>query len=284
VYKKSAFQLYALERRDRRVRALLRHGAAAVRAMEDAHQSHLAALDLVVRAVREAGAEARAVYRAHFRRPGRVDLVVTVGGDGTLLDASHRVLDTPMVAVNSHPARSVGYLAAATAPDFPALLARILRGGLRPRRLTRLLVTVGGRHLGPPVLNDVLFCHPNPAAMSRYHLTLGARAEEHKSSGLWVATPAGSTAAIFSAGGTRDRLESRRFQFRAREPYAPPGQRVRLTHGFVRPGDALRVESFMRQGVLFVDGSHLRFPVGMAQVLEVSTHPHPLRLYLPHLS
>ena len=86
---------------------------------------------------------------------------------------------------------------------------------LHPTPVTRLAIDLEGRRL-QPALNDVLVAHVQPAATSRYRLTLGRRSEEHRSSGLWVATAAGSTAGIRSAGGRPMPLTSRRIQFRAR--------------------------------------------------------------------
>lgn len=281
VYKKSAYQLYALERRGRRVRALLRAHAESMRVMQQAHEAHLASLEAVEKAARATGAMVRMVYRANLRTPCNADVLVTVGGDGTLLDASHRVVNTPLLGVNSNPARSVGYLTAATAGTFAHVLDQVLRGRLKPRLLMRLAVRLNDRPLGPPVLNDVLFCHANPAATSRYALHLEGTAEEQKSSGVWIATPAGSTAAILSAGGQQESLRKRRFQFLVREPYAPPGHALRLVHGFVPAHGSLSITNYVRQGALFLDGAHLRFKVAMGDVISITAHPDPLSIYRP---
>lgn len=279
VYKKSAYQLYAVDRPVRRVKALLKADAPPTRVMVEAHEAHIASLAAVLAAARAAGADVRQVYRAHLNPRARADIVVTVGGDGTLLDASHRVADTPMLGVNSNPARSVGYLTAATAETFPDVLDRVLRGRLQPRSLLRLAVAINGRPIGPPVLNDVLFCHANPAATSRYILHAHGRSEEQKSSGLWVATPAGSTAAILSAGGQAESLRRQRFQFRVREPYAPPGTAVQLVHGFIAAGATLEIDNSMRQGAVFLDGAHVRFSVAMGDRVAIGIHPRPLRVF-----
>ncbi|MBI5497666.1 MAG: NAD(+)/NADH kinase [Deltaproteobacteria bacterium] len=281
VYKKSAFQLYALERKEPKVRALMRRGSVQTRIMAQSHLEHAASLQAVLGACRATGADVREVYRAHLRSTSHADLVVTVGGDGTLLDASHRVARTPLLGVNSNPTRSVGFLTGATAATFADVLEGVLARTLRPLRLLRLDVAINGRSLGVPVLNDVLFCHVNPAATSRYTLQLGRAREEQKSSGAWVATAAGSTAAVLSAGGQRDDMEARRFQYRVREPYAPPGTVVHHVGGFVGSHGLLRFISGMREGAVFVDGSHLRFPVGMGDVLTLSARAPALYLVRP---
>ncbi|MEW5854152.1 MAG: NAD(+)/NADH kinase [Myxococcota bacterium] len=281
VFKKSAYQVYALEKREKKVRSLIRRHAASMEKLTQAHQAHNEALDAVANAAEAAGAEVRLVYRAHLRKTTNVDLVVTVGGDGTLLDASHRVDGVPLLGVNSNPASSVGFLTGATKDTFPLVLDQVLRGRLEPLTLLRLDVLLNERSLGTPVLNDVLICHSNPAATSRYALRNGHRSEEQKSSGIWVATPAGSTAAILSAGGQQDELTAQRFQYRVREPYAPPGVKLDLVHGFVTPPAELVVESYMRQGAVFLDGSHIRYAMGMGDEVIVKAHESPLHLYRP---
>jgi len=62
-------------------------------------------------------------------------------------------------------------------------------------------VTINDRLLPYYALNDLLVAHANPAAMTSYTLQLGTVSEPQRSSGLWIATAAGSTAAIRAAGG-----------------------------------------------------------------------------------
>ena len=85
------------------------------------------------------------------------------------------------------------------------------------RIIAAAFVTLDGVMLPEAALNDVLIAHQHPAATSRYLVRLGRISETHRSSGLWVSTPAGSTAGIRSSGGAVLPLRSRRLQFRARE-------------------------------------------------------------------
>ena len=281
VYKKSAYQVYAVERKEKKVRALLRQNTASTRILMDAHDQHEASLRRVMDSCAAAGVDVHPVYRAHMRRVTNVDLVVTVGGDGTLLDASHKVDGVPMLGVNSNPARSVGFLTGVNADTFPNVLNAILDGKMKPLELLRLDVAVNGKSARVPVLNDVLYCHVNPAATSRYTLARGKKREEQKSSGIWIATPAGSTAAILSAGGFAEPLTARRFQFRVREPYAPPGHSLKIIQGFIKPPAPLEFENFMREGALYLDGNHIRVRVGMGDKISITAHPEPLMVYRP---
>jgi NAD+ kinase len=206
-------------------------------------------------------------------------LVVTVGGDGTFLTSSHWVRDGYLLGVNSAPGDSVGYFSLARRETFAATLDSILQATLRPLSVARLAITLDGQLLPEPALNDILAVHEHPAATSRYVLRLAEKEEEHRSSGLWIAGPAGSTAGIASAGGHRMPLLSRRFQFRARELYRAPDRIYEMAGGFVPPGQSLLVESRMEDGWLFLDGARTsyRFPFGAKA--EVRVAPAPLHLF-----
>lgn len=291
VYKKSAYQLYVLERRDPRLSRLLRRRHPDAREIRQAHAIHQATLRTVTETLARLGLAYDVVYRAHLRTTARYDLVISVGGDGTLLQASHLVADLPILGVNSDPRRSEAVFCAATRANFPMLLRQALAGHLPVRRLSRLQATLNGRPLWPLVLNDVLIAHRDPATMSRYRLAVGAHrapptvsapggaGEEQKSSGVWVATAAGSSSAILAAGGRRLPWTARRFQYRPRELYEGRLSRSRLTGGVVPAGRTVSVTWLMREGAVFIDGPHVRYPLrfGDRIVIGLST-PHPLRV------
>lgn len=206
-------------------------------------------------------------------------LVISVGGDGTLLSASHDVGDGALLGVNSSPRDSVGHFCVARRANIEEWLRGIEAGRLRPRAVARLAVSLDGRPLRQPVLNDVLIAHDHPAATSRYRLTVGRRTEEHRSSGLWISTAAGSTAGIRSAGGRVMPFGSRRMQFRVRELYREPGRLYRLSEGFVAADGRLVVESKMDAGWLFVDGARTAHRFLFGTRAEVRIADRPLRLF-----
>jgi NAD+ kinase len=263
---------------------LAQAGEASARHLVGAARTHEETLAAVVAALEERGIACRQVRVEAIGAPARraitaARLVVSVGGDGTLLTASHWVRGGLLLGVNSAPGDSVGFFALAKRESFAAILDRILAGELSPLSVARLDVTLDGKMLPEPALNDVLAVHIHPAATSRYLLRVGEAAEEHRSSGLWVAAAAGSTAGIASAGGRRLPLLSRRIQFRARELYRAPGRVYRLASGFIAPGDSIVVESRMEDGWLFLDGARTsyRFPFGARAEMRISAAP--LRLF-----
>jgi NAD+ kinase len=279
VYKKSAYQLYVHERKNERVKALLARDHVVVARLRDAHDDHVGALADAERILRDLGARAVFRYRADAGTAEDVDLVVTLGGDGTLLWASHEVgPGVPIVAINTAPRDSVGFFCAGTKDHLGDVLADALAGRLRATELARMKVVVDGVTMSERVLNDALYCHESPAATSRYLLLLDGEVEEQKSSGLWIGPAAGSTAAQRSAGGKVLPPTSTALQYVVREPYTPDGAGYAHTRGLVRDGERLRVVSKMRAGRLYLDGPHDAHVVEMGAEIAFTRSPQSLTL------
>lgn len=279
VYKKSAYQIYVHERRHTRVEELLRAHDPAVAGLLRAHRAHQRTLDEARRVLRALGARATFRQRSARGSIAGFDLVVTLGGDGTLLWASQAVgTACPVVAINSAPKDSVGYFCAASREDLADVLQTALRGRLRETKLTRMRVDIDGELCSTRVLNDALFCHLSPAATSRYALRFRGRHETHKSSGVWIATPAGSAAAVRSAGGRLLPVSSSRLQFLVREPYTIGRPAYRLLQGVVAANEQLEIQSHMRTGRLYLDGPHVWRVVEIGSRLRFSRSAEPLSL------
>ena len=220
-----------------------------------------------------------ALDRSACRLLSRARFVVTVGGDGTFLTASHHIQDGVALAVNSAPRDSIGHFCLTNRHGFEASLRSVEVGKLRPISLSRLTATLDGRRLPERATNDVLIAHDHPAATSRYRLTVGRYGEEHRSSGLWISTAAGSTAGIRSAGGKPMPLRSRRLQYRVRELYREPGRHYRLAAGLLTPRESLVVDSKMEAGWLFIDGARTAYRFRFGAHLEVRVSEQPLLLF-----
>src|SRR5690625_3298009 len=72
------------------------------------------------------------------------DVVVVVGGDGTVLDVSHNVRTTPIIAINSDPERSVGVFCACAADEARQAAQRVRDGQAITTILHRLRVLLTG--------------------------------------------------------------------------------------------------------------------------------------------
>ena len=138
-----------------------------------------------------------------------VDLVVALGGDGTLLRAARLVMGRtiPVFGVNLG---QLGFLTNTAEAEMEAGLTRVLDGeGELDRRFTlRAAVMSQGETKGRPLfaLNDVVVHKPGAAQVTPIHLTVGegeTRDEigSFSADGVILASPTGSTAYSLSAGG-----------------------------------------------------------------------------------
>ena len=279
VHKKSAYQLYVRERKDARIEELIAANDKTVSHILRADRDHVATIDEARQACKDLGVRALFRYRSDEELVDGFDLVCSIGGDGTLLWVSHRVgPQVPVLAINSAPDFSVGYFCGAQKGRVREALEAAIDGRLKATRLARMQVARNDEVLHPRVLNDALFCHKSPAATTRYLIARDGVEEAHKSSGLWVGPAAGSTAGIRSAGGRILPPSSRRLQFVVREPYHSPLGRYRLRKGFIPSGDALVIDSQIREGRLYVDGPRVMHEIGIGDRLTFAESDQPLRL------
>jgi len=135
-----------------------------------------------------------------------VDMVLVLGGDGTLIGMADRIgaagSRVPILGVNFG---SLGFLTEVTLPELrPSLEAAIGgRARLERRMMLRGTTTRGGQeHATHFVLNDAVI---TKAALSRM-IDLSVQVDDEimmrvKADGLIVATPTGSTAYNLAAGG-----------------------------------------------------------------------------------
>jgi NAD+ kinase len=245
-----------------------------------AHEKNLDCIARVTTILHDLRITYHAMCRADMKRSDLENrFVIAIGGDGTMLDCSHYCDDSPILGVNSDPDSSIGALCAANVTNFRDVIREIWEGKLLPTRLTRLRVTVDGRAIEPLAMNDVLFCHKNPASLSRFSISLNGHEEAHRSSGMWIATAAGSTGGIYSAGATPLPLDDESAIFHVREPYWADALTPQLLSGKFSPSDSLIIRSTMTDGEIFIDGPHERRDLAWGATVEITSDAEPLWLF-----
>jgi NAD+ kinase len=136
--------------------------------------------------------------------PSRADLIIVLGGDGTLL-ATARVLNrkpVPLLAVNLG---GLGFLTVITRDELFPTLERVVAGDFRTERRVQIeaeVIRAGEVISSFLALNDVVL---NKGAIARV-LDFDVRVDgqfisTYKADGLIVSTPTGSTAYSLAAGG-----------------------------------------------------------------------------------
>lgn len=136
--------------------------------------------------------------------PLGVDLIIVLGGDGTLLSVARLVgsRDVPILGVNLG---GLGFLTEITLDDLFPTLESVLRGDYAVSQRLMLIIHVhrqGERIAEYVVLNDAVI---NKGAMSRIvdleTYINGEYVTTFRCDGLIISTPTGSTAYCLSAGG-----------------------------------------------------------------------------------
>jgi len=146
--------------------------------------------------------------RGHDRAelPRLVDMLIVLGGDGTLLSAARNVADAhtdvPIFGVNLG---SLGFMAEVSLDELYDNLEKAIAGklGIEDRiMLTTSVIRQGRRMASYRVLNDAVI---NKGALARMMELKVSVSDGHlttlRADGLILATPTGSTAYSLSAGG-----------------------------------------------------------------------------------
>ena len=172
----------------------------------------LAARDIQARMDQETASGLDSALRSSLQVPvvprselaSKSDLILVLGGDGTLLAAARNVhdLDVPILAVNMG---SLGFLTAVTIEELYSCLELVLNGQhqIDCRKLLQIQVMRAGAAVATyQALNDAVL---NKAAIARildFHASVdGQFLSFFKADGLIVSTPTGSTAYSLAAGG-----------------------------------------------------------------------------------
>ena len=126
------------------------------------------------------------------------DVVVSLGGDGTLLRTVHEFPDTPVLGLNLG---GLGYLASVGRRDFNRAFELLAAGRYSISRRTMLEARAGGR-VTATALNDIVVAREASGHTISLDLTAdGKPVTRYLADGLIVATPTGSTAYSLAAGG-----------------------------------------------------------------------------------
>lgn len=134
----------------------------------------------------------------------RADLIIVVGGDGTLLLAGRTAAkhNVPLLGINLG---RLGFMVDVTPDDMAPALDSVLGGDyVRDERLMLATSLVNGDTQASPViaLNDTVVRNRDFARVLEFDTYIdGQFISHHRADGIIIATPTGSTAYALSGGG-----------------------------------------------------------------------------------
>lgn len=136
--------------------------------------------------------------------PSQVDMILVLGGDGTLISVARQIGDrqVPIVGVNLG---QLGFLTEITREELPEMLDRLIAGDYKvsERMMIDAFIHRGDQIVGKyTVLNDAVI---NKGALARIidmeTYVDGRHLSTYKADGLIISTPTGSTGYSLAAGG-----------------------------------------------------------------------------------
>lgn len=204
------------------------------------------------------------------------DLMIVVGGDGTLLRASRVVLadDLPVLGVNLG---RLGFMVDVAPKVAVETLHEILQGRYREEHRFVLQAALDDKDLGVAI-NDVVIRHPEPVSMLEYVTYAdGHLISHHRADGLIITTPTGSTAYALSANGPMLHPATQALGLvpicphtLSDRPLVLPADSV-IDFGLIAPSE---------QAIITLDGTD-KISLGLGARLRVSRASKPLRLIHP---
>ncbi len=214
---------------------------------------------------------------ARAQVPG-TDLVLSIGGDGTILRTARAVIpwSTPVIGVNLGRLGFMTELSASEAMDrLPALLAG--EGWIEERAmLEMMLFQVGGeKKLPEPLqaLNEVMVGRGARARVIHVEASVdGIPLTTYKADGVIIATATGSTGYSLAAGGPILHPQAREMLLKAISPH------LTIAHALVLQSTAtveLRVIAD-HQAIVSIDGQ-VELPLESGDIAKVSLSPHVAR-------
>jgi len=180
----------------------------------------------------------------------RADLVITIGGDGTILRTCLQLPkpEPPILAINMGVR---GFLAEVAPKDALKSVDNFLAGDFTLERYVKLASYVGDVRL-PDALNEVVFTSRAPAKLLYMRIWKGDVAvAECRSDGAVIASQVGSTAYSLSAGGPVIDPEVQAFVF---TPIAP----LTVFHPIVFSAESTLHVDFLspKRAVVVIDGHY----------------------------
>jgi len=205
-------------------------------------------------------------------------LVISAGGDGTLLQTARYVGDISLLGVNTdaRPGGSIGFLCATTAQDFSTFYDQYLNGLVDTISLGRLQATWkrGNETQSYFAINDVKIENITGSS-TRYSMMINNEEERHMSSFSLVCSALGYTGEMIQIGGEPMELQSKEMQFKV---IGSDAREISYGWCMIPAGTPITFRSRMNEGKLLIDGRVHVVDFNYGDLLTVEMDEHPLYL------
>lgn len=217
-----------------------------------------------------------------------VIVVIVVGQDGLVANVAKYARGLPIIGINPDPTKIDGILVPFQAAQVRLVLQRVLKGSAAVRDVTLARASMND---GQTMLAfNEFFIGRRSHVSARYTLQVGDESEPQSSSGVIVATGAGSTGWLSSVfnmargvnqwiGGQTEQApamqwDDRRLIWVVREPFQSKHSSIQHIAGSIEESQALSLSSLMPDtGVVFSDGiesDFMEFNSGSTLRVEVA--------------
>lgn len=204
-----------------------------------------------------------------------IDVVIAIGGDGTVLSASHYLVDKPLLAVNSDPEKSEGALTTMNINQLEGKIMEIKSNNWKEEKLERIEVFINGKMIDLLALNEVFIANAKSYLVSKYKLRFKDKEEEQRSSGLIFSTGTGSTAWFKSARGEPFSPQSKFIKMIVREPYIGRIKKFSMLNATIYENEKIEVVVLV-PSVLAID-SIKEYRLNKGDIVKINISKHPLR-------
>jgi NAD+ kinase len=203
-------------------------------------------------------------------RQAGAELVISIGGDGTVLRNISKMEDPlPVLGINMG---TLGFLVDVQPEEALSAVEDVLKGFSFTER-SRLGVMFNGESL-PPATNEVVFITARPAKILTFRVSLDeSLIEELRADGVVIATPTGSTAYAMSAGGP---IVDPRVDASLVVPLAP--FKLSARPWVVPASSTIKVEMVIpeKEAVIVIDGQHT-YGIKARDVVTLTRASNPAR-------
>ena len=129
----------------------------------------------------------------------KLDLAITLGGDGTTLRAFRNLRsETPILTINVGGNR--GILSEITLDGIDDAINAISKNKIWLDKRTRVVASCGGKEFAP-ALNEIYVNRKNLTKTAEFEIKFQSDTVKQKMDGVIISTPSGSTGHSFSIGG-----------------------------------------------------------------------------------